>query len=59
MRGTWFHDLSWQPVDCEHADRSGITLKGRGNETDFFWIFALSGSKNYTEEERLRKRVGW
>ena len=22
MRGTWFHDQSWQPVDCEHADRS-------------------------------------
>ena len=21
MRGTWFHDTSWQPVDCEHADR--------------------------------------
>ena len=21
MRGTWFHDQSWQPVDCEHADR--------------------------------------
>ena len=21
MRGTWFHDTSWQPVECEHADR--------------------------------------
>ena len=21
MRGTWFHDQLWQPVDCEHADR--------------------------------------
>ena len=21
MRGTWFLDTSWQPVDCEHADR--------------------------------------
>jgi hypothetical protein len=41
MRGTWFHDLSWQPVDCEHADRSGITFKGTWQRDSFFDFFYI------------------
>ena len=58
MRGTWFHDQSWQPVDCEHADRWVLNNNSLVLSLSLF-SFPLSFTTKHGRLWTCKVQTGW